>query len=88
VGVSEGALILKVLPDSPAAAAGLSGTSRDDSGRIQLGDVIVAVGGTAVKKVNDLYAALDHARVGATITVAFMRNGQRQEVQVTLQVRP
>jgi S1-C subfamily serine protease len=86
VGI-EGALILKVTPDSPAATAGLHGTQRDDSGNIQLGDVIVSIGGHPIKNVGDLYAALDQLKVGETVTVTLTRNGKRQDVQVTLQAQ-
>ena len=85
--VKEGALILKVLPGTPAAAAGLRGTQRDENGAIQLGDVIVGVEGEPVKKVDDLYSALDRFKVGDTITVKFIRDGQIAEVRVTLGTR-
>jgi S1-C subfamily serine protease len=87
LGISDGALVLKVIPGSPAAEAGLRGTRRDDSGRIQLGDVVVALGDHSVKNLGDLYAALDLFKAGQTIAVAFIREGKRQEVQVTLQAR-
>ena len=87
LGINEGALILKVTPGSPAAEAGLRGTRRDDSGRIQLGDVIVALGDHAVKNIGDLYAALDHFKAGQAVAVTFIRDGKRQEVQATLQAR-
>lgn len=37
----EGVLVLNAPPGSPAAAAGILGTSRDGLGRLVLGDVIV-----------------------------------------------
>jgi S1-C subfamily serine protease len=85
VGVDQGALIVKVLPNSPAAQAGLRGTQRDASGRIRLGDVIVAIDGKAIKNAQDLYSALEHHQVGDTVTLSLEREGQRQDVQVTLQ---
>ncbi|HEV3386252.1 MAG TPA: trypsin-like peptidase domain-containing protein, partial [Gemmata sp.] len=57
--VNEGVLILKVIPDTSAAQAGLRGTQLDESGNKRLGDVIVAVDGEAIKQVKDLYAVLD-----------------------------
>jgi S1-C subfamily serine protease len=87
LGVDEGVLVLKVVPDSPAAAAGLQGTQRDDAGHIRLGDVIVTLGGHPVKQAADLYSALDRSKVGETITVTILRKGKRQDVQATLQAR-
>src|SRR4029077_3855204 len=58
LGVKKGVLILKVLPDSAAAKAGLRGTGRNEQGHLELGDVIVAVDGKAVEHSQDLYAAL------------------------------
>lgn len=87
LGVDQGALIIKVTPDSPAAKAGLRGTRRDPSGRIELGDVIASLGGQSIGNVNDLYAALDRLKAGEPITVTIVRDGQRQDVQVTPQPR-
>lgn len=85
LGVDKGALILKVQPGSPAAQAGLRGTSRDeDTGNIKLGDVIVAVDGKAIDNAADLNAVLDRHQVGDTITVTIERDDKRQDVKVTL----
>jgi S1-C subfamily serine protease len=88
LGVDEGVLILKVVPNGPAAEAGLRGTSQNRSGHIQLGDVIVAIDGKPIKNSNDLYAALDRHKAGDTVTVTVLRDGERQDVQVTLQEAP
>jgi S1-C subfamily serine protease len=80
----NGALIVNVLPDSPAAKANLRPTQRDARGRIQMGDVIVAVEGKAVKKSNDLFNDLDKRKVGDTITLTIMRDGEKIEVKTTL----
>jgi S1-C subfamily serine protease len=83
VGVS-GALILRVRPDSPADKAGLRPTTRDEEGRIQLGDVITAVDGRPVKKVNDLFTELQKHKVSDTVTLTVQRQGRDMEVKVTL----
>jgi S1-C subfamily serine protease len=85
LGVEEGALILKVLLNSPAAKAELRGTQRAASGRIRLGDVIVAIGGKPIKNAQDLYLALERQKVGDTVTLIILREGERQDVQVTLE---
>lgn len=87
LGIKQGALVLKVIPDGPAAQAGLQGTRRDEDGRIRLGDVIVSLGGHPVQNVDALYSALDQCKVGQTIAITIDRGGQRQDVQVTLQAR-
>jgi S1-C subfamily serine protease len=83
-GVDHGALIMKVVPDSGAAKAGLQGTRREDSGKIVLGDVIVALDGNPIESSEDLYSALQKHKAGDIITLTIIRDGKRQDVKVTL----
>jgi S1-C subfamily serine protease len=85
LGIDQGALILKVVPGSPAAAAGLLETRRDQAGNIVLGDVIVAMDGQAIARSLDLFTALEQHQAGDTVTLTIVRNQQRQDVKVTLQ---
>jgi S1-C subfamily serine protease len=85
LGVDKGALILKVTPDSPAAQAGLLGTEREQSGHIRLGDAVVAVDGKEIDNGKELSDEIQQHKVGDTVTVAILRDGKRQDVQVTLQ---
>jgi S1-C subfamily serine protease len=87
LGIEEGALIIYVQPGSPAEQAGLEGTRRDDEGRIRLGDIITAIDGKPVKKGKDLFALLEKSKVGDTVTVTFVRDGERRQVQIKLQAR-
>jgi S1-C subfamily serine protease len=80
----EGAVIMSVQPDSAASQAGLRGLRQDDQGRTRLGDVIVSIDGKPVKKVNDVYTILSEHKVGDVVTVGVQRNGQTEEVKVTL----
>jgi S1-C subfamily serine protease len=80
----RGALIIRVLPDSPAAKAGLKPTTRDEDGDIQLGDVITAVDEKPVKKVNDLFDLLGKYKVGDTVRLQIQRDDQPMTVEVTL----
>jgi S1-C subfamily serine protease len=84
VGVEQGALIIKVVPDSPADKAGLRGNRRDDQGQPHLGDIITAIDKKQIKSGQDLFAVLDRYKVGDTVTVTFIRDDQRQQVKVTL----
>jgi S1-C subfamily serine protease len=80
----EGALILKTVPNGPAAKAGLRPTRRDVLGRIHLGDVIVAVNGEKVQTKNDFYDRLQGHKVGETVTLTIERGKEKQDVEVTL----
>jgi S1-C subfamily serine protease len=84
MGVDQGALVIKVLPGGAAERAGLRGTGRDDAGQIRFGDVIVAIDGQPVANDQDLYAALGKHQLGDAVTVTVVRDGQRQDVKVTL----
>jgi S1-C subfamily serine protease len=84
VGV-QGALILSVLPDSPAAKAGLRPTRRDASNRLQLGDIIVAIDGKPVKSSNDVGGVLEQHQVGDTVRLTIRRDGEEQQISVTLE---
>jgi S1-C subfamily serine protease len=85
--VTDGALIIPgggeggsepaVVPDSPADEAGL-----------REGDIIVAVNGQAIDGDNPLDARLAEFAPGDTITVEILRDGTREELQLTLGTRP
>jgi S1-C subfamily serine protease len=81
----KGVLLLNVEPDGTAAKAGLQPTTRDENGEVLLGDVIVAVDGKPIQKISELDGALDRHKIGEKATLAVDRNGQRRDVQVTLE---
>jgi S1-C subfamily serine protease len=85
LGVTEGALLLQVVPGGPAQKAGLHGTGYDEDGGLVPGDVIVALDGKPIRSGHDLYAALDAHKPGDTVALTVVRGGQRQEVQATLE---
>ncbi len=80
----EGALIVRVVPDSGADRAGLRGTLTDTVGRVQLGDVIVEVDGHPVRSSDDLVLALERRQAGELVDVTVIRNGRRRQVAVEL----
>jgi S1-C subfamily serine protease len=70
---TSGALVVDVVPDSPAAA-----------GDIEPGDVIVGIGPSPVETVEDLLNALRQLDVGAETLVRLIRDDEEIETQVTL----
>jgi hypothetical protein len=81
---------LGTIPDMGAGdVAGLRLTgvragSPADSGGLRAGDVIVELGGAAVKDLNTYSDALYARQPGETITLVFLRAGQRLTARVTL----
>lgn len=81
----SGVLVVDIVPGSVAAKAGIRPTRRDSFGRVNLGDVIVAIDGKKVESVNDLFLILEKYKVGDPVSVSLMRGKSRQEVGVTLE---
>jgi S1-C subfamily serine protease len=81
----RGVLIINFPADSAAARAGLRPTRRTAAGQLDLGDILVAVEGTAVRTINDLYTAFDPYKPGDVVTVTVLRAGEKKTVSVTLQ---
>jgi membrane-associated protease RseP (regulator of RpoE activity) len=73
----DGLTIAQVIADSPADKAGL-----------KRGDVIKAVNGTAVETAQELRDQLKDKQVGDTVTLNIDRDGQTQDVSVTLEAQP
>ena len=81
----EGVIIGEVQEGSEAARAGLRGIRRNDNGELELGDIIVAVGGEEVDNIDELSSALERHKIGDTVTVEFLRDGKKQSTKVRLQ---
>jgi S1-C subfamily serine protease len=81
---SKGVLFVGVEPRSGAANAGLRATRQDRTGRVVLGDIIVAIDGTPIQSADDLYRVLDRQNVGDTVAVTVRRDDHEITVDVTL----
>ncbi|HTX68940.1 MAG TPA: trypsin-like peptidase domain-containing protein [Thermoleophilia bacterium] len=92
VKTQGGALVESVSAGSPAAKAGIKGGNRQVTVQGQQftigGDVIVKIDDTPIKTADDLIAYLGTKKPGDTVTVTVERNGQTQQIQVTLAQRP
>lgn len=65
----EGALVMKVFPDTPAAQAGM-----------RWGDVIVSVDGQAIKNANDMQSFVENTQVGQSLELTLKRGEQTQRI--------
>lgn len=76
LGVKSGILIADVIPNTPAAKAGLRKTERNAFGQIVLGDIIVGLNGHPIKNYDDLYNLLQQMEIGQRITLTVERRGK------------
>jgi len=89
----RGALVIDVVPGSPAATAGLLGSDHQveidgQTARVG-GDVIVAVDGQPVQEFEDVIAYLaSSTEVGQTIVLTVLRDGKDETIDLTLAARP
>ena len=79
-----GVLVVDVAPGSAAAKAGIRPTRRESSGRVRLGDVIVAVDAVKVESPNDLFLLLEKYKVGDVVNVSLLREGKTVQTKVAL----
>ena len=74
--------------DAGPRVAAVNDGSPAASGGVEVGDVIVAIDGDQVSSSDDLRAAIESREVGAQVTLTVQRDGQREELSVTLGERP
>ena len=93
LGVSQGAIITDVLPNTGAARAGLrDGDQEEEFNGTRFtvgGDVIVAIGGQAVHSSEDVARVVtERFAPGDTVVFTLVRDGRRVRVPVRLGLRP
>src|SRR5512147_357249 len=81
----KGLIIGKVSRGGAADRAGLKGARETVTGRVELGDIIVAVAGKPVMTIDDLMDVMEKHKVGDQVTVEILRANRRQTMAVTLQ---
>jgi S1-C subfamily serine protease len=81
----RGVLVVRVQPNSPAAAAGLRGTRQTQQGIIP-GDIIQKVGDTLVATTEQFHAALEDLKADQTVNLQLHRDGDT--LTVPLKVGP
>jgi len=74
---NSGVIVANVIAGGPAEKAG-----------IQVNDVIVSLNGTTIKDYEGLQDFLQTRKVGETITVEIIRNGNTLSIPVTLAEKP
>lgn len=88
-----GFLVVTVVKDSPASEAGLIGSEKTievEGTTYQIGgDVILAVDGIEVRKIDDILIHLQRAKsVGDEMVLEILRDGRTTNVTIILQERP
>ena len=81
----DGLIIGKVSRGGPADRAGLRGARGTVAGRVELGDIIMAVAGKRVTTIDDLMNVMEDHKVGDQVTVEVLRGNRRKQVSVTLE---
>lgn len=95
MGLAEdqtGILIVHIEPDSPADKAKLRGSFKSftfEDNRIMIGgDVITAIDGQTVSKMEDLQSELSSREAGDEITLTILRDKSETKIDITLEERP
>lgn len=81
----KGLVIGKVARGGSADRAGLRGARETQAGRIELGDIIVAIDGKPVETIDDMMDVMEAHKVGDQVTLDIIRANKRQQLSLTLQ---
>ena len=85
----KGILVNSIVKDGPADKAGVQASTIDKYSNTHGGDVITAIDGHAVVRIEDLISYIEeHKFVGNSVTLTIYRDGQMLDLKATLQGRP
>ncbi len=88
----QGVLVGQIQPGSPADKAGLLGSAESVTLNGQEfavgGDVITAWNGEAITSMPELQARVRQSEPGDEVTLTILRDGEQQELTITLEARP
>lgn len=76
-GVKEGAIVVQVIPGSPAEKAGLKRF-----------DIIVEFDGKPIKSMEDLVGAVRVHEPGDKVKIVFYRDGKKHQIEIVLEEKP
>jgi 2-alkenal reductase len=76
----DGVIIVRTLPGSPAANAGIEGASADGT----INDVITGVNGKPIHSMEELTSTLEDSGIGKQVTLTVQRDDQTRDVKVTV----
>jgi len=76
----DGVVVIRTLPDSPAAKAGIEGVSPDGVIR----DVITAADGKPIHSIEELTSMLEDAGIGKQVSLTVERDGRSRTVKMTI----
>jgi S1-C subfamily serine protease len=92
LGVTRGALVQSVVPNGPAAKAGVKGgnaTATIDGQQVRAGgDVITEIDGQTMTGMDDVANAISQKKPGDTVQLTLVHGGQKRTVTVTLGDQP
>jgi S1-C subfamily serine protease len=78
-----------ITKNGPADKAGVHGSTTDQYSKKHVGDVIIAVDGHKIVRIDDLGSYIDqHKSVGDNVTLIVYRNGHVIDLRATLAARP
>ena len=82
--ILSGVMIGQVIPDSPAAKAGLQGVKLLPEGQIGYGDIILKVNDVPIAGNADFLSIIRHHKAGDILHLRVLRDGRERDVQVEL----
>jgi S1-C subfamily serine protease len=85
----KGIFVNSIVSDGPADKAGVQGSTIDKYSKTNGGDIITAIDGHPVVRIEDLISYIEeHKFVGNNVILTVYRDGQSLDLKATLQGRP